>query len=72
MIIYERGEKSDLAYLKVLPQYGERSLSTQVSKAACGKYIKPIKITKSGHLHCIERAKWRNCSNELEGVMGNT
>jgi len=30
-------EESDLAYLKVLPQYEERSLSTQVSKAACGK-----------------------------------
>jgi hypothetical protein len=57
-------EESDLAYLKVLPQYEEKSLSKQVSKTACGKYIKPIKITKSGHLHSIETAKRRNFSNE--------
>lgn len=65
-------EESDLVYLKVLPQYDERSLSTQVSKDACGKYIKPIKITKSGLFYGIEPTKWRNCSNESEGVVGNT
>ena len=64
-------EESDLVYLKVLPQYDERSLSTQVSKGVCGKYIKSTKITKSGLFYGIEPAKWRNCSNESEGVMGN-
>jgi hypothetical protein len=53
-------EESDLAYLNVLPQYDERSLSRQVSKGASGKYIKPITITKSGHFYGIEPAKWRN------------
>ena len=64
-------EESGLTYLKLLPQYDEGSmagLSTQVSKAACGKYIQLIKITKSGQFYGIEPSKWRNCSNESEGV----
>lgn len=64
-------EERNLAYLKALPQYDEISmaaLSKQISKAAYGKCIKPIKITKSGHFYGIESAKWRNCSNESERV----
>jgi len=53
-------EESDLTYLNVLLQYDERSLSTQGLKCACGKYIKPIKITKSGYFYGIELAMWRN------------
>ena len=44
-------EGSDLAYMRVLPQYDERSmagLSKPISKDACEKYMEPIKIKKSG------------------------